>query len=220
MGFYGDSYFVYGRDVTDGTFGVTINMVSLFAFIVALGLVVDDAIVVGESIHTRRQRGESRLRASIGGAKEVAAPVFFAILTTIIAFTPMFFSGNDGFAKVAATIPAVVIFVLIISLVESFFILPAHLAHSAQRSKWIWMQKLEVRQARIGKALERYNREKYRPILEKTLRWRYLCLVVSLVLFALAASTIKSGWMPVNVFRTLMLTGWLWMQSCVSAAAQ
>ncbi len=181
-------------------FGVTINMVSLFAFIVALGLVVDDAIVVGESIHTRRQQGESSLQASIAGAKEVAAPVFFAILTTIIAFTPMFFSGNDGFAKVAATIPAVVILVLIISLVESFFILPAHLAHSADRSKWAWMQNLEARQARIGKALERFNREKYRPILEKTLRWRYLCLVVSLVLFALAASTIKSGWMPVNVF--------------------
>ena len=157
---------------------------------------VDDAIVVGETSIPVGSKAKAVCKFT-AGAKEVAAPVFRS--TTIIAFTPMFF-GNDGFAKVAATIPAVVILVLIISLVESFFILPAHLAHSAQRSKWIWMQKLEVRQARIGKALERFNREKYRPILEKTLRWRYLCLVVSLVFFALAASTIKSGWMPVNVF--------------------
>ncbi len=181
-------------------FGLSINMVSLFAFIVALGLVVDDAIVVGENIHTRRQQGERSLEASINGAREVSAPVFFAILTTIVAFTPIFFSGNDGFAKVAATIPAIVILVLIISLVESFFILPAHLAHTGGRAKWGWLRFIEDRQAHIGDALQRFNQTTYRRILEKTLHWRYLCVAISFVLFALALSTVQSGWMPINVF--------------------
>ena len=181
-------------------FGLSINMVSLFAFIVALGIVVDDAIVVGESIYTRRQRGEPPLQASINGAREVAAPVFFAILTTIVAFTPIFFSGNDGFAKVAATIPAIVILVLVISLIESFFILPAHLAHTATKPTWSLMARIERRQAKIGAALERFNQITYKRVLTKVLEWRYLCVSITLVLFLMSLSTVTSGWMPVNVF--------------------
>lgn len=110
---------------------VSINMVTLFAFIVTLGMVVDDAIIVGENIHEWRGRGISRLEAAIRGAREVGTPVIFAILTTIAAFTPLLFvPGTVG--KIFRMIPLIVISVLLLSLVESLWILPAHLAHEAK----------------------------------------------------------------------------------------
>ena len=106
----------------------SINMISLFAFIVCLGIVVDDAIVVGEAIHTKRQQGLPPFEAAIAGVREVAIPVVFAILTTLVAFAPMLFvAGVSG--KFFRLIPIVVIAVLVISLVESLLVLPAHLAH-------------------------------------------------------------------------------------------
>ncbi len=107
-------------------FDVSINMLSLFAYIVTLGIVVDDAIVVGENIFEHRQRGEDCTLASIEGVREVAVPVVFSVLTTMVAFAPMLFVQGD-WGKVFRIIPIVVIIVLGISLVESLFILPAHL---------------------------------------------------------------------------------------------
>ena len=112
--------------------GVSINMVSLFAFIVALGIVVDDAIVVGENIYEYHQRGMSFRKAAARAARDVAMPVTFSILTNIVAFMPMFFvPGIMG--KIFRVIPAVVVLVFLISLVESLFILPAHLGHHHER---------------------------------------------------------------------------------------
>lgn len=106
----------------------SINMISLFAFIVCLGIVVDDAIVVGEAIYTKRKQGLPPFEAAIAGVREVAVPVFFAVMTTVVAFAPMLFvSGVSG--KFFRLIPIVVIAVLMISLVESLLVLPAHLAH-------------------------------------------------------------------------------------------
>jgi multidrug efflux pump subunit AcrB len=109
-------------------YGVSISVISLFGFILAVGIVVDDAIVVGENIFAERERGEPPLRAAVKGATRVRGPVIFAVLTTIVAFTPLIFvPGTIG--KVLVPIPIVVISVLLLSLVESLLILPNHLSH-------------------------------------------------------------------------------------------
>ena len=109
--------------------GVSINMISLFGFLVVLGIVVDDAVVVGENVYEKRQLTDNLQTAAIEGTREVAAPVTFSILTNIVAFVPlMFVPGETG--KFWGPLPVVVIIVLALSLIESLFILPAHLAHS------------------------------------------------------------------------------------------
>ena len=107
---------------------VTVNMMSMFAFIVVLGIVVDDAIIVGENVYSHQERHGNGLRASIEGTQEIATPVIFAVLTTVAAFMPMMFQpGNNG--KMMRVIPLVVVPCLLFSLVESLNILPAHLSH-------------------------------------------------------------------------------------------
>ena len=108
--------------------GVTANVMSLFGFIIVVGVVVDDAIITGENIYTKLNSGMDPLEASIQGAHEVAVPVTFGILTTIVAFLPlMYFDGSWGdFAK---QIPPVVAPVMLFSLIESKLILPSHLKH-------------------------------------------------------------------------------------------
>ena len=110
-------------------FDVSINMISMFAFIIALGIVVDDAIIAGENIYEYRQQGFNRVDAAIQGAKDVATPIAFSILTNIVAFFPLaLVPGVMG--KVWRVIPVVVIVVFLISWLESLLILPSHLAHS------------------------------------------------------------------------------------------
>jgi multidrug efflux pump subunit AcrB len=108
-------------------FDASINMLSLFAFIVALGMVVDDAIIVGENIYAHREKGKDYVRAAVDGTMEVGGPVIFSIFTSVAAFTPLFFvEGMMG--KFMGIIPVIVVAVLLLSLVESLFILPAHLS--------------------------------------------------------------------------------------------
>jgi multidrug efflux pump subunit AcrB len=108
-------------------FDVSLNMISLFAFIISLGLVVDDAIVVGENIFAYRRKGMNRLEAAIKGVREMVAPVTLAVVTTVFAFLPLLFLiGIMG--KIMRVIPIVVISVLVVSLVEALLILPAHLS--------------------------------------------------------------------------------------------
>ena len=113
-------------------FDVSINMLSLFAFIVALGIVVDDAIVVGENIFAHRERGKPFLQAAIDGTLEVGKPVIFTILTSIAAFMPLAFVGGV-MGKFMFVIPIIVVSVLVLSLVEALYILPAHLSSQAGR---------------------------------------------------------------------------------------
>ena len=108
--------------------GSSINMFSLFGFILALGLVVDDAIVVGESVYARRESGRTGLGAAISGARRVTVPVIFAVLTTVAAFSPLFAIGGV-IGKILADIPLVVVAVLFLSLIECLLILPSHLSH-------------------------------------------------------------------------------------------
>ncbi len=113
----------------------SINMISLFAFIVTLGIVVDDTIVMGENIYYKREKGMPFLQASIEGGREICSPVVFAVLTNIAAFTPLFFiPGATG--KLFLQIPAIVISVFAISLFESLYVLPAHLSHEHKESRF------------------------------------------------------------------------------------
>lgn len=117
--------------------GASINMISLFAFILTLGMVVDDAIVVGEAVYAKRSEGLPPMRAAIEGVKEVAGPVVFAILTTCIFFIPLLLVPGT-FGKFFMQIPIVVILVLLLSLIESLLVLPAHLGHLEGTRKWLW----------------------------------------------------------------------------------
>ncbi len=108
--------------------GVSINLMSLFAFILAVGIVVDDAIVVGENIYAEREKGARGVTASIRGARRITGPVIFAVLTTVVAFGPLFFIPSS-IGKIVGTIPIIVISVLLFSLIESLLVLPNHLSH-------------------------------------------------------------------------------------------
>lgn len=119
---------ILGAGMALGWGGQTLNMLSLFSFLMALGIVVDDAIVIGENIYAHREQGKDMLHAAVDGASEVLPSVIASVATTIIAFSPMFFvSGVMG--KFMAVIPFAVIAMLLISLLESTFVLPCHLAH-------------------------------------------------------------------------------------------
>ena len=114
--------------------GVSINLMSLFAFILAVGIVVDDAIVVGENIYAARERGDRGVVASIRGARRVTKPVIFAILTTAVAFCPLFFIPSS-IGRIVGEIPIIVISVLLFSLIESLLVLPNHLSHLPNRGR-------------------------------------------------------------------------------------
>jgi multidrug efflux pump subunit AcrB len=174
-------------------FGVSINMISVFAFILVLGMVVDDAIVVGEAVYARRQEGFGRLEAAIHGVKRMAVPVTFAIATTIVAYTPLLFvPGASG--KFFRQIPIVVITVLIISLVEALFILPAHLAHSkpSHRGLFGWIDR---QQQRFSRLMERFVAKVYVPGLRWALERRYLSMAVGISLLLGTCGFVGGGHM-------------------------
>jgi len=172
-------------------FGASVNMISLFAFIVVLGMVVDDAIVVGENIFERAQRGETYLQAAIGGTREVGIPVVFSVLTTVAAFTPLFFV--PGFmGKFMSVIPVIVISVLMISLVESLFILPAHLGHLRKPRGGVYGSIFRFQQ-RFVTGLDRFVNAFYAPLARAALRMRYVTLAVGVSLLLLTLTYVSAG---------------------------
>ncbi|MCD4658110.1 MAG: efflux RND transporter permease subunit [Planctomycetes bacterium] len=170
---------------------VSINMISLFAFIMALGMVIDDAIVVGENIFTMRNKGYNILTAAILGVREVAVPVTFAIITNIIAFMPLMFMGGV-MGRIATNIPLVVITAFIISLIEALIILPAHLGHSKKSTKGIFGL-LSKYQNKLSKIIEKLIKNVYRPILRFALKNRYATTAFSIALLVIIVSYIMSG---------------------------
>lgn len=161
--------------------GISINMISMFGFLVVLGIVVDDAIVVGENIHNYRQQGLSPLKAAIRGTKDVSKPVVFSVATTIIAFVPLLFMpGETG--KFWLPLPAVVIVILAVSLLEALFILPSHLAHISEKERKVWSKKLETWQNSFSKGFDRIIDKYYRPLLDLCLKYRYITLSAAVAL--------------------------------------
>lgn len=174
------------------TLGATINIVSLFGFILVLGIVVDDAIVTGENVYTHHQRHGDGLRAAIEGTKEVATPVTFGVLTTAVAFIPiLFMEGRRG--AIFAQIPLVVIPVLLFSLVESKFILPSHLSHLKPEKKTGFGSGFRRLQRVIADGLEWIIANAYQPLLEFCLRWRYAVWALFFTGFIIIMAVVFSG---------------------------
>ena len=181
------------------TFDVSANVISLFAFILVLGIVVDDAIIVGENIFRHQENHGEALRGSIEGAREIAKPVTFAVLTTVAAFMPlMFVPGMMG--KVFRVIPLVVIPCLLFSLVESLGILPAHLAHMRERrtsGTWHRFQQF------FANGLKTFVRTVYQPLLETALRWRYVTAAVGLSTLIVTGGMVLGGWTNFHFFPSI-----------------
>ena len=179
--------------------GVTFNMVSMFAFIVTLGIVVDDAIIVGENVYSHRQQGLPWLEAAITGTRGIAMPVTFSVLTNMVTFMPIFFV--PGFmGKVFREIPLVVVTVFFISLIESLFILPAHLGHKGKGREGRIFPKLHELQQRFGAFFVRMVRTRYGPFLGLVLRWRYISFSVAILVLLLAFGYVKSGRLGFELF--------------------
>ena len=182
-------------------FDVTINMISLFAFIVVLGIVVDDAIVVGENIFNYLEAGMKPLDAAITGVREMAIPVTFAIITTVAAFAPLLFvSGTMG--KIMRQIPIVVIAVLLMSLVEALLILPAHL--SGERSLFHRiprrvMAPIEKAQRLVQRGLQWWINVPYKKSLRFALEWRYLTVALAVVFLLVSVSLVIGGFLKFSL---------------------
>ena len=176
---------------------VSINMVSLFAFLVVLGIVVDDAIVVGENVYTHYQKGKAGLAAAVDGTTEVITPVVFAVLTSVAAFAPLLaVSGVMG--KIMRVIPLIVIPTLLFSLVESLLILPNHLSHLEHDGKQERQNPIARGWRRLQSAFTNGLRfvieRSYKPTLEWTLEWRYLTLAAMVAMLLVTFGVAGGGW--------------------------
>lgn len=193
-------------------FGQTLNMLTMFAFLMALGIVVDDAIVIGENIYAKREQGLSHFAAAVEGTVEVLPSVFASVSTTIIAFLPlMFVAGVMG--KFIAVMPLAVIAMLAISLVESTFILPAHLAHDNNLflrtiallfyafRPLIWLLQIVNRAATV--VMDWGIKQFYNPLLAWSLDNRRIVVAAVTTLFLASVGLVLSGIAPLSVFPKL-----------------
>ncbi|NOY26225.1 MAG: efflux RND transporter permease subunit, partial [Oligoflexia bacterium] len=178
---------------------ISINMISLFALIVTLGMVVDDAIVVGENVFEKVQGGMDQLQASIEGAREMAIPVTFAVLTTLAAFLPLMFVPGV-FGKIFSIMPVIVSLVLLWSLAESFFILPAHLAHGPITWTGGIFRPFNRVQERFGIFFLWFTEHLYSPTLEWAIRFRYVVMATALALFLMTLGLVGGGVVPFSFF--------------------
>ena len=195
ISFLGSFLFLSGTDFS-------VNMITMFAFIVTLGIVVDDAIVVGENVYHHRRQGKRPLEASIQGVGEVAMPVIFSVMTNMVAFLPMFFiPGVMG--KIFKFIPLVVISVFAVSLIESLFVLPSHLAHIGEKHIRGPLRYPAQAQARFSAWVEHLIANRFGPLLSFALRQRYLVLALGLAVLVATVGFIQSGRMGIVLFPTV-----------------
>jgi len=174
------------------TVGVSLNMISTFAFLLVLGIVVDDAIVVGEGIHSEAHRIGGGVNASIAGAQLVAKPVIFGVLTTILAFLPwIFLSGSTS--EFTRHITWVVILALAFSLIESLWILPAHLASMKPRIEKN-MGRFGHFQKRIADGIVNFAHNRFRKIAEWVVHRRYLTVSIFLTALVVGFGLFSTGW--------------------------
>jgi len=181
--------------------GGSINMISMFAFVLVLGIVVDDAIIVGENIYTHNRRGDYGLQGAINGAQDVAMPVIFAVFTSVAAFMPiLFLPGTSG--KLWMAIPVVVIATLIFSLLESLFILPAHLSglSSVKKKESKIAHYFAEKQQTFANAVEHFIYSGYRPFLALALRWRYATIAIFLSILMIFMAILFGGWLRMAFF--------------------
>jgi len=183
-------------------FDVSINMISLFAFIMSLGLVVDDAIVIGENIFVYRQQGMERTAAAIKGAKEMAMPVTLAVLTTMFAFVPLAYTtGIMG--KILRVLPIVVISVLLVSLVEALLILPAHLSGRKSSRTGIIRRFTDKINYWTEKRLYRFVNGPFARFVTRAIRRRYMTLATGVAIFLITVGFVAGGYIEFVFFDTI-----------------
>ncbi len=185
-----------GMFILIGFVGITINVISLFGMIIVVGILVDDAIVVGENIFAHYERGKPALSAAIDGAMEMLPPVFTSVLTTIIAFLPFFFL--DGvMGKFIWHMALVVISALLFSLVEAFFILPAHLAHSKGLHS-------HQKDSKIRKKIERFiyvlTQKIYAPLLRLAMKHKWITVVAPTAFVLMTIGLVNGGFIGLTFF--------------------
>jgi multidrug efflux pump subunit AcrB len=178
--------------------GGSINMISLFALIMALGIIVDDAIVVGEDALAHYQAGEESLLAAEGGARRMLAPVTASSLTTIAAFLPLMIVGGI-IGNILFAIPMVIISVILASLIESFFVLPGHLRHAFAHLHHAPARGLRKR---LEKGFERFREGVFRPLAVRALDHRGTTLSLSVALLILAIGLLVGGRLSFTFFPT------------------
>lgn len=183
-------------------FDISINMVSMFGFIIALGIVVDDAIIAGENIYSHVQEGMSYVDASIQGAKEVAKPLTFAILTNIVAFLPLLLLPGS-MKLLFGAIPVVVVLCFLISWVEALFILPAHLAHINDKDPNRLTKIFNAMQERCSASLAYFIFNVYSPFLKKCLRWPSLTIGIGTAILLIVLAHAFSGKMGFSLYPRL-----------------
>lgn len=177
-------------------FDVSFNLISTFAFLLVIGVIVDDAIIVGEAVHFKTENGEKDLDAAVNGATMVMKPVIFAVLTTMIFFAPwMYLSG--GTSEFTRAISLVVILALLFSLIESLLILPAHLAHLEPVNPQSRIMKF---QARISDSLTWVAQNFYKPLITKALQRRYLTASLFVAMMILTVGLVANGWVKSAFF--------------------
>ncbi|MDP2644954.1 MAG: efflux RND transporter permease subunit [Desulfobacterales bacterium] len=182
--------------------GGTINMISLFAFIMTLGILVDDAIIIGENIYTHLNKGKPAREAIVDGLTEVGWPVVMAVSTTVVAFLPlMFIKGIMG--KFIAVMPQAVITILIVSLGEALLILPAHLNRALARSGkkvpriHVWHERL---QKKMEKGLVRFTESYYAPAINYVVKNRYFTLSMGIAVLIISLGIVAGGYVPFVFF--------------------
>ncbi len=191
-----------GAFVVLNGFDQTINMISLFAFIMTLGILVDDAIIVGENVYTHYTSGKSPSAAVVDGLKEVGGPVIMAVSTTIVAFLPlMFIAGIMG--KFIAVMPMAVIMILIVSLGEALIILPSHLHHALTQSEkkdrkfTSWHERLR---GRIEQGLQAVIDRVYLPAIKYVVKNKYFTFSIGIGVLIISLGIIAGGYVPFVFF--------------------
>ncbi len=182
-------------------FNLTVNVITMFAFIVTLGIVVDDAIVVGENISSWQDRGKSALESSVYGIREVAIPVVFSVLTNMLTFLPILFvPGTMG--KIWAGLPLIVIAVFSCSLIESLFVLPAHLSHqkkviadSQKQYSW-WKEPIKFicqKQDKFNRVFMYFVEYRYGGFINYVIRNRYISVAIGIAVLFCSITYAVSG---------------------------
>ena len=179
-------------------FDLSLNIMSAFGFIMVLGIVVDDAIVTGESVYRHLRTSNDGLTAAVEGTKDVAVPVTFGVLTTMAAFAPMLVV-EGGFGNFTMPIAGVVIAALTFSLIESKLVLPAHLKHLRGDSPYRTVSGMRGWQQRFANRFEHVVLRYFRPALAKCVEYRYTTVAVFFGLLMLMSASLISGWMPFNM---------------------
>ncbi|MBU1936089.1 efflux RND transporter permease subunit, partial [bacterium] len=180
-------------------FNVSINMLSLFGFLLVLGVVVDDAIIVGENVFVHYRMGKPLIQASVEGTTEIMRAVVFAVLTSIAAFSPLLFvSGTMG--KFLGVIPIIVISVLVISLIESLFILPSHLSGGLLHSRAPVWEHIENRRKKFDKVVFWFVNHAYKTALKWVAHNRYTTVAIGIAILLLTMGFVGGGYIKF-VFR-------------------